>query len=151
LIAAHNALFFNPVPSAAGIEKPAEYRARNFPAAALFERAATTLPGNALVLVFGESRLFGFPRPTIASTRVDPPAVLPFLRGAAQADEVLARLRSRGITHLFVSLEALRPAREALVWQRGLSPAELALLSQTLSRCRPLDRQGPLVLLELPR
>ena len=150
LIAAHNALFFNPVPCAAGIEKPEQYRARNFPSAALFERAAVKLPESARVLVFGESRLFGFPRPTIASTKVDPPAALPFLRGAGQPDEVLARLRSRGITHLLVSLDALRPGKETLVWQRDLSPAELALLSQALSRCRPLDRQGPLALFELP-
>ena len=151
LIAAHNALFFNPVPCAVGIEKPEDYRLRNFAPAPLFERAGAKIPARALVLVFGESRLFHFPRPTVASTRVDPPAVLPFLRGAPGPDDVVSRLRRRGITHLLVSLDALRPTQEALVWQRGLSPVELATFSRTVQRCRPLDRQGPLLLLELPQ
>jgi hypothetical protein len=150
LVAAHNALFFNPLSCAIGIEKPEEYRVRNFALAPLFERAGSKLPERALVLSFGESKLFRFPRPTIAPSRVDPAAVLPFLRGAQGSDEVVARLRRQGITHLLVSLDALRPTEEALVWQRGLSPAELALFSRTVQRCRLLDRQGPLLLLELP-
>jgi hypothetical protein len=150
LIAAHNALFFNPVPCATGIEKPEEYRQRNFPADALFARADEKLPDAARVLVFGESRLFRFPRPTTASSRVDPPAVLPYLRRAAAPEEVVARLRKSGITHLLVSLDALRSTPEALVWKQGLSEAELSLLSRVLQRCRALDRQDSLVLLELP-
>jgi hypothetical protein len=150
LIAAHNALFFNPVPCAVGFEKPETYRSRNFPPAALFERADEKLPERALVLVFGEARLFRFPRPTIASNRVDSPAVLPFLRGTVGPQEFLARLRLRGVTHLLVAVDALRPGSEAAVWQRGLSATELGTLSRTVERCRPLDRQGPLLLLELP-
>jgi hypothetical protein len=150
LIAAHNALFFNPVPCAAGIEKPEEYRRRNFPADALFARADEKLPDAARVLVFGESRLFRFPRPTTVSSRVDPPAVLPYLRAAAAPEEVLARLRKSGFTHLLVSLDALAATPEAQAWKQGLSEAEIALFSSTLRRCRPLDRLDPLILLELP-
>ncbi|HEY6146156.1 MAG TPA: hypothetical protein VIZ69_00600, partial [Thermoanaerobaculia bacterium] len=83
LVAAHNALFFNPLPAGAGIEEADEYRARVFPPDALYRGRARELPEEARVLVFGESRLFRFPRPTRASARVDPPAVLPFVRGAA--------------------------------------------------------------------
>ena len=151
LIAAHNALFFNPVPCAVGIETPEEYRRRNFPADALFARADERLPDAARVLVFGDTRLFRFPRPTSASSNVEPPAVLPYLRRAATPEEVIARLRKSGITHLLVSLDALRPTPEALVWKQGVSEAEMALFSSTLQRCRPLDRQDPLILLQLPQ
>ncbi|HKD20038.1 MAG TPA: hypothetical protein VKG23_19455, partial [Thermoanaerobaculia bacterium] len=60
LVAAHNALFFNPLPAAAGIESSPAYVARNFPPARLYERAAA-LPDDAVVLAVGEPRLFGFP------------------------------------------------------------------------------------------
>jgi hypothetical protein len=150
LIAAHNALFFNPVPCAAGIEKPQEYRRRNFPAAALYERAEERLPTNARVLVFGESRLFGFPRPTIASTNVDPAAVARFLRGTAGTEEFFVRLRTEGVTHLLVSGDAFRPGPEKAVWRRGLSDSELAMLAQAVRLCRVVDRQDSLVLAELP-
>jgi len=150
LIAGHNALFFNPVPCAAGIEKPEEYRRRNFPPDTLFQRVEGKLPANARVLVFGESRLFRFPRSTIASTKVDPPAVTPFLRGSASPNEVFARLRQGGVTNLLVSLDTFRPGPDGAPWRRGLSESELAMLSQTIRICRLLDRQGSLVLLDLP-
>jgi len=151
LISGHNALFFNPVPCAAGLEKPDEYRQRNFPPDTLFRRAEEKLPANARVLVFGESRLFRFPRWTIASTKVDPAAVAPFLSRAASPSEVFARLRRRGVTNVLFSLDAFRPVPEQAVWRRGLSESDLAMLSQTLRLCRVVDRQDSLVLVELPR
>lgn len=150
LIAAHNALFFDPFACAIGVETPEDYRRRNFPADALYERAGAVLPAGARLLVFGEARLFRFPRPTVASSGVDIPAFLPFLRGAADANEVVSRIRQGGFTHLLVATDALRPGPEALVWRRGLSDPEVALLGRTLERCRPLDRQGFLHILELP-
>ena len=110
LVAAHNALFFNPLPAAVGVEEADEYRSRIFPPDALYRGPARELPEDARVLVFGESRLFRFPRPTRASARVDPPAVLPFVRGAGGPPEVLARVSRAGFTHLLVSLDALRGA-----------------------------------------
>ncbi|HEY6051426.1 MAG TPA: hypothetical protein VIZ58_09265, partial [Thermoanaerobaculia bacterium] len=150
LVAAHNALFFNPLPAAAGIEEADEYRARVFPPDALYRGRARELPEEARVLVFGESRLFRFPRPTRASARVDPPAVLPFVRGAAGPQDVLARASRGGFTHLLVSIDALRGAGEAGEWRRGLTEPEAAMLAGAVQKCRPLGRAGGLFLLELP-
>jgi len=151
LTAAHNALFFNPLPAAAGVEEADEYRSRIFPPDALYRGPARELPEEARVLVFGESRLFRFPRPTRASARVDPPAVLPFVRGAAGPPEVLVRAARAGFTHLLVSVDALRGARDAADWRRGLADAEVEMLTGVVRRCRPVGGAGGLVLLELPR
>ncbi|MDQ6892837.1 MAG: hypothetical protein M3167_09180 [Acidobacteriota bacterium] len=150
LVAAHNALFFNPLPAAAGVEEADEYRSRIFPADALYRGPARELPEDARVLVFGESRLFRFPRPTRASARVDPPAVLPFVRGADGPPEVLARAARGGFTHLLLSVDALRGAGDAREWRRGLTEAEVAMLAGAAQRCRPVGRAGGLALLELP-
>jgi hypothetical protein len=151
LVAGHNALFFNPLPAAVGVEEADEYRARVFPPDALYRGPARDLPDEARVLVFGESRLFRFPRSTRASARVDPPAVLPFVRGAAGPPEVLMRIARGGFTHLLVSLDALRgTSPEAADWRSGLTPPEIATLTATVQRCRPIGRAGTLVLLELP-
>ena len=150
LVAAHNALFFNPLPAAVGIEEADDYRARNFPPDALYRGPARDLPDEARVLVFGESRLFRFPRPTRASARVDPPAVLPFLRGAAGPADFLANAARAGFTHLLVSLDALRGTADTADWRRGLTPQELGVLSAAAQRCRPAGRSGSLVLLAIP-
>ena len=149
LVAAHNAFFFNPVPCAVGIEKQEDYRARNFPPAPLFERADARLPAGARVLACGESRLFRFPRPTTAPSQADPPALRPFVR-SARPEEALALLRGGGVTHLLVSLDALRPAKDAGASPLGLSSVERATLSWLVEHGQTLDRQGGLLLLGLP-
>ncbi len=146
--AAHNALFFNPMPCAVGVESERAYTFRNRREAPLFERAAAVLPEDARVLVFGDSKMFGFPRPTVASAIVDPPAVGAFLRGASNPGEVRRRLAGAGITHLLVSMDSLR-APAGASWRRGLTPADLALLERLVQEAHPLDRQGPLVLLDV--
>ena len=138
------------MPSAVGLEKPDQYLYRNFSFAARYRRADEKLPAGAKVLAFGESRLFRFPRPTIASTTEDLAAVTPFLRGAASPSEVLTRLRERGVGYLLVSLDAFRPDPTSAVWRRGLSGEDLSLFSQTIRLCRILDRESSLRLLELP-
>jgi hypothetical protein len=150
LIGAHNSLFFGPLPAAVGIEPESDYRKRNFPPDALFSGAAGTLPDDARVLVFGESRLFRFPRWTHASAMVDPPAVLPYLDGAVDADAVLDRCRRAGYTHLLVSLDALRGTPDTVAWRRGISGEQLTTLRQVIQRCAPLARAGGLGLLALP-
>jgi len=150
LVGAHNAMFFNPLPAAVGIEEPDDYRARNFPPDALYRGPARELPDEARVLVFGESRLFRFPRPTRASARVDPPAVLPFLRGAAGAPDFLANAGRAGFTHLLVSLDALRGTADTVDWRRGLTPQEIGVLAAAVQKCRPVGRGGGLVLVAIP-
>lgn len=143
--AAHNAHFLNPFPAAAGIETEASYVHRNVAGAALFERADATLPVNARVLAINEVRLFRFPRPINASRIVDPPLIRRYLTGATTPDTVVHRLRADGFTHLLVGTKPV---------ERGagvrLSPAEEQLVTQTLRACRVLDREGNLMLLELP-
>jgi hypothetical protein len=133
-----------------GIEEADDYRARNFPPDALYRGAARDLPDEARVLVFGESRLFRFPRPTRASARVDPPAALPFLRGAAGPPDFLANAARAGFTHLLVSLDALRGTPETADWRRGLTPQEIGVLGAAVQKCRPVGRGGGLVLLAIP-
>ena len=151
LAAAHNALFFNPLPCALGIESERDYTARNFPAVSLYARADATLPEDARVLAFGERRFFRFPRPTFASSAVDPPAISGFLRRAPDPPEVFRRLSRVRITHLLVSLDALRQSGADRTWLRGLTPSEFALLERVVQSCRVVDRSGPLLLLEVPR
>ena len=152
LVAAHNALFFDPLPAAVGIESGPAYVARNFPPARLYERAAA-LPDDAVVLAVGETRLFGFPRPTLNSAITDPPAVEAFLAGAASSDEALRRLRARRVTHLLVDLEWVsRPgSKPSATASLRLSAGEERLLRDVIARSKPLDREGPLVLFALPR
>ncbi|MFL6246235.1 MAG: hypothetical protein ACJ74H_09440 [Thermoanaerobaculia bacterium] len=143
--AAHNAHFLNPLPAAAGIESEADYVRRNVSAAALFERADTMLPRDARVLAINEVRLFRFPRPVSASRIVDPPLIRRYVAGAANPQEVIARLRADGFTHVLV---ATRPV------ERGagirLTRDEETLMTATLRTCKVLDRQGNTMLLELP-
>jgi len=152
LIAGHNAFFFNPMACAAGVETEEAYRRRNFPPAALFERGDQLLPPHARVLSYGEPKLFGFPRRTVASSAVDPPAVLPYLSGAAGAEQVVSRLRAGGITHLLISVENRERAGPSHGRSESsrLTPRQAALLRETLARCRVLDREGSLLLVEVP-
>jgi hypothetical protein len=151
LVAAHNALFFDPLPAAVGIESGPSYVARNFPPSRLYERAAA-LPGDALVLAVGEPRVFGFPRPTLNSAITDVPAVQPFLAGAPNADDSLRRLRARGVTHLLVDLEWLsRPgSRPSATASIRLTADEERRLREVLALSKPVDREGPLALFALP-
>jgi hypothetical protein len=152
LVAAHNAFFFDPLPAAVGIESSAAYVARNFPPSRLYERAAA-LPDDALVLAVGEPRLFGFPRPTLNSAITDPPAVQTFLAGAAGPDAAIERLRGRGVTHLLVDLEWIsRPgSKPSATASIRLTADEERVFRDVMTRSKPVDREGPLVLLALPR
>jgi hypothetical protein len=152
LVAAHNALFFDPLPAAVGIESSAAYVARNFPPARLYDRAAA-LPDDAVVLAVGEPRLFGFPRPTLSSAITDPPAVQTFLAGAAGPEEAIERLRARGVTHLLVDLEWVsRPgSKPSATASIRLTPDQESSLRDVMARSNPVDREGPLVLFALPR
>lgn len=152
LAAAHNAFFFGPLPCAVGIEPAKDYVVRNFPPAALYGRSDAELPEGALVLSAGEPRLFGFPRPTVASAVTDPPAVQPYLRGTPDAAEAARRLRARGVTHLLVDLDWLArpgtsPSADAAV---RLTAAETETLRRLLAASAPVDREGALVLVRLP-
>lgn len=144
--AAHNAHFLNPLPAAAGIESETEYMHRNIAAAPLFERAHAKLPPNARVLAITEVRLFRFPRPVSASRVVDPPLIRRYVAGAVTPRTVIERLRRDGFTHVLI---ATRPV------ERGagirLTPVEERLVSETLRTCRVIDREGNVMLLELPR
>jgi 4-amino-4-deoxy-L-arabinose transferase-like glycosyltransferase len=152
LVAAHNAFFFDPLPAAVGIESGSAYVARNFPPFRLYERAAA-LPEDAIVLAVGESRMFGFPRPTLNSAITDLPAAQPFLANAANADEPLRRLRARGVTHLLVDVEWLsRPgSKPSATASLRLTADEERRLREVLSVSKPVDREGPLALFALPR
>jgi hypothetical protein len=81
---------------------------------------------------------------------VDPPAVLPYLDGAADADAVLDRCRRAGYTHLLVSLDALRGTADTVAWRRGITEEQLSKLRLAAARCAPLARAGGLGLLALP-
>jgi hypothetical protein len=151
LVAGHNALFFNPVPAAVGIESERAYVARHFPPSRLYERAAA-LPENSVVLSVGEPRLFGFPRRSLNSAITDPPAAQPFLANAEAPSEVLRRLRAQRVTHLLVELDWLSrpgtlPSATAAI---RLTAREERLMRQVIELSTPVDREGPLLLLALP-
>ena len=144
--AAHNAHFLNPFPAAAGIETETSYVRRNFAPAALFERANAKLPPDARVLAINEVRLFRFPRPVSASRVVDPPLIRRYTAGAATPRAAIERLRHDGFTHLLIGT---RPV------ERGagirLTPDEEKLVTGVLRASRVIDREGNVLLFELPR
>jgi hypothetical protein len=144
--AAHNAHFLNPFPAAAGIESETSYVHRNFPPAALFERARAKLPPNTRVLAITEVRLFRFPRPVSASRVIDPPLIRRYVAGAMTPRVVIDRLRSDGFTHLLI---ATRPVEHRAGIR--LTAAEAQLVTATLRTCKVIDREGTVMLLELPR
>lgn len=152
LVVAHDALLFAPLPCALGVESDRAYWTRNFPQAPLFERAASTLPANARVVFLGESRAFRFPRRTSAGTVVDAPPLLEFVRGAGDSDRALARLRSAGFTHLFVSPE---PMKRQEGWARRsggpwFSDVEMAIVREIAKRSKVVDEEAGARLYELP-
>jgi hypothetical protein len=68
---------------------------------------AASLPAGARLLMIGEARLAVMPRPCVASTAIDAPAVATYLDGAASPEEVNERLLAEGITHVLLNAREL--------------------------------------------
>jgi hypothetical protein len=145
IAAAHNAHFMNPLPAAAGIEDERAYVVRNFAPAALYERAAS-LPPDARVIAINEVRLFRFPRPVLAARVHDAPLLARYTRGATTAEELAARLRADGVTHLLLAASPVERGRV-----QPLPPAEERLVTAVLRASRVVDREGNTLLIALPR
>ncbi|HEX8252074.1 MAG TPA: hypothetical protein VF846_02915 [Thermoanaerobaculia bacterium] len=145
IAAAHNAHFMNPLPAAAGIEDEQAYVARNFAPAPLFARAAS-LPADARVISIHEVRLFRFPRPVLAARVHDLPILGRYTHRARSVEEITARLRADGVTHLLL---APRPVERGNV--QPLPPAEERLFTGVLRASRVIDREGNTLLIALPR
>lgn len=65
------------------------------------------LPRNARVLYLGEARAYYAKQEVLWSTAFDQHPLTTMSRGANTAKELLARLRSRGVTHLYLNLSEL--------------------------------------------
>ena len=145
IVASHNAHFMNPLPAAVGIEKEADYLARNFPPAALYARLRHEVPPDARFLAINEVRLFRFPRPVTAPRVFDPPLLARYIEGAQTAEEILQRLRRDGVTHLLLAAKPIErgPAPK-------FSPRAESLFTELLRGTRAIDREGTTIVLELP-
>jgi hypothetical protein len=96
----------------AGAETPDVYLTRrvSYYAAARF---IDTLPPDARILMVGEGRGFYMPRPYVASTPFDPPALDRLAdRAPGGEPDLVALLRREGFTHLLVSGPELRRTRD---------------------------------------
>jgi hypothetical protein len=145
VVAAHNAHFLNPLPTAVGIEPEADYVRRNFAPAALYARADAALPPDARVIAINEVRLFRFPRPVRASRFFEPPVLRQYVSGATTPDQLLGRLRGDGVTHLLI---ALTPVEHGRIVPLGAGGDRL--VTGLLRSSRIVDREGPTLLFELP-
>jgi len=85
----------------------AEYVAPNPPFTAYSELEAL-LPAGSRVLLLAESRGFGFPRPFLAPSQIDPSPLRKLVEMPLKAEEIRQRLRARGITHILLNLGELR-------------------------------------------
>lgn len=68
-----------------------------------FAACGRLLPPDARVLIVGEGRSFGMPRPHHASSPYDEQLVQGVVEEAADAQAVATALRAAGWTHLFIS------------------------------------------------
>jgi len=119
-----------------------------------------TLGPDEKVLLVGEHRKMHWLCRVEGNDWYDSPRILPFLRGATDADSVLDALRQAGFTHVFFNLDEWGwPRDESTLtetqgrpqfpaWQynrRHFTSAELALLSKVIHspRLRPLHQTRP--------
>jgi len=109
------------------------------------------LPDDAKVLLVAESRLAFMPRPTLASSALDAPAVLRFVAGAASPVEVDERLRHEGITHVLLNERELRRMIEDYSFLARFSEPDRAVFADWLeSDLVPVGRWDQVILYEVP-
>jgi hypothetical protein len=115
-----------------GYETPSSYRQRPqrgypHPYADAAVWIAENLPDGAKILLCGESRSYPIPHTVTTASAFDPDPLLSRLRGAAGPQDLFAKLKALGVTHLLIGHgEASRARAKAL---GNLTAEELRLLS----------------------
>jgi hypothetical protein len=93
------------------------YRAPYFDAAEFINRA---LPAEAGVLVLGDYRSFYLQRRFWAASAYDTPPMFALANASADGEDLYARLRARGITHILFNAAAVVPGSR--YWKVTLTP-----------------------------
>ncbi len=112
------------------------------------------MPPEGLLLLVGESRCYGIPRPVIVEDPYHPPLLVGLAEISKDASDLAHGLADLGVTHLLVN----RAEMQRMARMRGLteyfaeaSPAARARIVGLFQASPLLWREGPLELRELPR
>lgn len=91
------------------------------------------LPAGAKVLMIGDERSFYLKKNFVVSSVYDKTAIVEYASSSKNGDEMFARLRADGVTHLLVNLmEGMRIGKDYNVFY--FSPASLAVFNDLWSR-----------------
>ncbi len=96
---------------------------------------AVSLPTRARVLFVAEPRSFGFPRACVVPSQHDPSPLRDLTEGGGTVQEMLARLRTAGYTHLLVNwreLARLGPSYPVAPWRSAAGNRRWRELLRTL-------------------
>lgn len=135
--------------AALGRMSPAQYLTARHPEFAAVFAANDGLPQDAKVITAGVMRWYYLRRPALVHSGVGPSPFLRVVREARTAGEVAERLKSIGITHVFLAedwLEFHSRANRVMM----LSDDERRRIAELVRRhTAPLLRRGPVALLRL--
>jgi len=122
----------------------AEYVSPNPPFGAYSELAAR-LPSDSRVLLLCESRGFGFPRPFLSPSQVDPSPLRKLVETGLPPGEIRRQLRKEGLTHILLNLGELRRLEKdypVTPWESPEGEGRFWAFIQTLGP--PLLSRGPI-------
>ncbi len=107
------------------------------------------LPGSAKVLYVGESRVYYAKRPALWSTAFDQPPLTAMSNEAKTPEELMATLRAKGVTHVYVNFSELSRLQHSYDY---MLDANWNLIQDTLRHhATEIHRMGRGVVYELPK
>lgn len=107
------------------------------------------LPVDAKVLYVGEARAYYAKQPVVWSTAFDQPPLTALSRAAKTPMELLAALRAKGITHVYMNFAELKRLQHGYDYMRD---ANWSLIQGTLEQhATEIHKSGPGIVYELAR
>ena len=112
---------------------------------------AARLPAGARIMLIADARLALMPRPASASSFYDKPGVLRYVRGCRTPEDVDARLRANGVTHVVVDFRELSRRIADYGYLARFTPDEADLFGAWLAHgLTPVARWESVALYEVP-